>query len=144
MRLMVLVLLFSAIWFKPIIDPAGLTWNYGLMQTWDTFRQWTLTRGTITRKPIMWRTAAQLRKHKEVRRSLYGTSATAEASRRSTEEYTSLDDSISVTPDTDDTTSYETTSQYEVMEDDGLLSESVQRKNKAMFHLEHRKGRKNK
>ena len=84
----------------------------------------------------MWRTAAQLRKRKEVRRSLYGTSATTEASQRSTEEYTSLDDSISVTPDTDDT-SYETTSQYEVMEDDVLLSESVQRKNKAMFHMEH-------
>ena len=134
MRLMLNVLLFSAILLKPIIDPAALTWNYGLMQTWDTFRQWTLTKGTITRKPIMWRTAAQLRKHKEVRRSLYGTSATTEASRRSTEEYTSLDDSISVTPDTDDT-SYETTSQYEVMDDD--FPESVQRKNKAMFHMEH-------
>ena len=134
MRLMVGVLLFSAIWLKPIIDPAALTWNYGLMQTWDTFRQWTLTRGTISRKPIMWRTAAQLRKYEEMRRSLYGLSSISGAFRRNTEEYTSLDDSISVTPDTDDP-SYETTSQYEVMDD--VLPASVRRGNKAMFHMEH-------
>ena len=109
MRLMVGVLLFSAIWLKPIIDPAGLNLELRRLSSMQT-QQWT----TFGKKPIMWRTAAQLRKYEE-------------------EEYTSLDDSISVTPDTDDT-SCETTSQYEVMDD--VLPASVRRGNKAMFHME--------
>ena len=48
-------------------------------------------------------------------------------------------ESISVTPDNASTpTTDGTTTQYEIMDDD-LLSEGIQRKNKAMFHMEHLK-----
>ena len=48
-------------------------------------------------------------------------------------------ESISVTPDNASTpTTDGTITQYEIMDDD-LLSEGIQRKNKAMFHMEHLK-----
>ena len=47
--------------------------------------------------------------------------------------------STSVTPDSASTpTTDDTITQYEIMDDD-LLSEGIQRKNKAMFHMEHLK-----
>ena len=120
------------IWLKPSMD--ALIRKHNLQQTLDTFRQWTVTKGNLSRKQLMWSTREQLRKYTEMKRSLKAASSTSEASRRSTEEYSALDDGISVTPDTDDT-SCETTSQYEVMDD--VLPASVRRGNKAMFHMEH-------
>ena len=79
-------------------------------------KQWTLTKGVETRKPVMWSSRAQMQKYAALKRSLKAASSTSEASRRSTEEYSASDDDYSVTPDTDDIAS-ETTSQYEVTDE---------------------------
>ena len=103
-------------------------------------KQWTLTKGVETRKPVMLSSRAQMLKYAALERSLKAASSTSEASRRSTEEYSAPDDDYSVTPDTDDT-SCETTSQYEVTDEvlPGTIATpaSVRRGNKAMFHMEH-------
>ena len=69
------------IWLKPSMD--ALTRKHNLKQTLDTFRQWTVTKGTESRKPLMLSTREQLRKYTEMKRSL-AASSTSEASRRST------------------------------------------------------------
>ena len=106
-------------------------------------KQWTVEKGVETGKPVMWSSRAQMLKYAALKRRLKAALSTSEASRRSTEEYSTPDDDYSVTPDTDDysVTSCEATSQYEVT-DEALpgttdTPENVRRVNKAMFHMEH-------
>ena len=99
-------------------------------------KQWTLTKGVETRKPVMWSSREQMIKYAALKRRLKAALSTSE-------EYSTSDDDYSVTPDTDDysVTSCETTSQYEVTDEvlPGTIATpaSVRRGNKAMFHMEH-------